>query len=42
MVCRYMATRIGQSFPGRVSGLTEWAIFVELENGVEVTIYLER
>lgn len=42
MVCRYMEKRITQSFSGRISGLAEWAIFVELESGVEVTVYREK
>lgn len=42
IICRYMADKVGESFDGRISGLTEWAIFVELESGVEVTIYQPR
>ena len=42
MICRYMQKRIGQSFSGRVSGLAEWAIFVELKSGVEVTVYTDK
>lgn len=42
MVCRYMADKVGQTFDGRVNGFTDWAIFIELENGVEVTAYLGK
>ena len=42
VICRYMADKVGQTFDGRISGLTEWAIFVELESGVEVTSYLPK
>ncbi len=42
IICRYMSDKVGQTFDGRVSGLTEWAVFVELESGVEVTVYLGK
>ncbi len=42
IICRYMTDKVGETFEGRISGLTEWAIFVELENGVEVTVYQPR
>lgn len=42
MVCRYMSDKVGQTFDGRVNGFTDWAIFIELENGVEVTVYLGK
>ncbi len=42
VICRYMADKVGESFDGRISGFTEWAIFIELENGVEVTVYQPR
>lgn len=40
--CRYMMNHIGDTYIGRVSGITEFAYFVELDNGVEATIYLPR
>ena len=42
VMCQYMSDKVGQMFSGIVSGLTEWAIFVELDNGIEVTCYLPR
>ena len=42
MVCRYMSDKVGETFDGRVNGFTDWAIFVELDNGVEVTVYLGK
>ncbi len=35
MMCRYMSDKVGQSFDGTISGLTESNIYVELENGIE-------
>ena len=40
--CRYMRSHVGETFSGRVSGLSEFALFVELENSIEVTVYLPR
>jgi ribonuclease R len=40
--CRYMQDKISEKFSGRISGVSEFAIFVELENGIEVTIFLPR
>jgi ribonuclease R len=40
--CRYMRSHVGETFSGRVSGLSEFAIFIELENSIEVTVYLPR
>lgn len=39
---RYMAKHIGETLSGRVAGIAEFAYFVELDNGIEVTIYLPR
>lgn len=39
---RYMADKVGQTFSGRVAGIAEFAYFVELESGIEVTVYLPR
>ena len=40
--CRYMQDKISEKFSGRVSGVSEFALFVELENGIEVTVFLPR
>lgn len=40
--CRYMSDKIGKKYSGQISGLAEFAIFVELENGIESTLYLPR
>jgi len=37
---KFMQGKIGESFIGKVSGVSEWAIFVELDNGIEVTVLL--
>ncbi len=42
MMCRYMKDKVGQSFPGIISGVTESNIYVELENGVEGSIFLGK
>lgn len=38
----YMSQFIGQSFPGIISGITNFGIFVELENSVEGLVRLEN
>lgn len=39
---RYMANHVGENYVGRVSGIAEFAYFVELDSGIEVTVYLPR
>lgn len=34
-LCHYMSQFIGEEFVGRISGVTEWGIFVELDNTAE-------
>ncbi len=41
-ICRYMADKVGKIYDGQISGLAEFALFVELENGIETTLYLPR
>jgi ribonuclease R len=41
-ICRYMADKVGKTYDGQISGLAEFALFVELENGIEATLYLPR
>ena len=38
--CQYMKNFLGESFPGIISGLTEYGIYVTLENGIEGMIPL--
>ncbi|MGN0401935.1 MAG: ribonuclease R [Acetatifactor sp.] len=38
----YMEERIGQSFDGTVSGVTNWGIYVELPNTVEGLIHISK
>ena len=33
--CQYMKNFLGECFPGSISGLTEYGIYVALENGIE-------
>lgn len=40
MMCRYMSDKVGQSFSGIISGVSESNIYVELESGVEGSIFL--
>ena len=40
-MCRYMSDKVGQPFDGVISGLTESNIYVELESGVEGSIFLK-
>jgi ribonuclease R len=41
-ICRYMRDKIGKNYRGQISGLAEFALFIELENGIETTLYLPR
>lgn len=41
-VQRYMQNHIGEIMNGKISSLTNWAIFVELDIGVEVMVLLPR
>ncbi len=41
-MCRYMSKYVDESFSGRVSGITESNIYVELDNGVEGSIYMAK
>ena len=34
-MCEYMSRFVGENFIGRISGLTEWGVFVELDNTAE-------
>lgn len=38
--CQYMKNFLGECFPGSISGLTEYGIYVTLENGIEGMIPL--
>ncbi len=40
--CQYMAERIGKSYEGVISGITEWGIYVELPNTVEGMIHVSK
>jgi exoribonuclease R len=37
-----MANHVGETYDWRVSGIAEFAYFVELESGIEITVYLPR
>ena len=39
---RYMQNTIWQRFSGKISSIIEWWVFVELENGIEVTVYFDK
>jgi exoribonuclease R len=40
-MCQYMSDKVGQSFDGMISWLTESNIYVELSSGVEGSIFLK-
>jgi predicted RNA-binding protein with RPS1 domain len=37
-----MSDKVGKTYYGQISGLSEFALFIELENGIETTLYLPR
>lgn len=39
---KFMSGKIGQKFPAKVSGVTEWGVFAELDNGIEGCIRVEK
>jgi ribonuclease R len=39
---RYMSRHVGEVFRGQISSMAEFAVFIELENGIEATLYLPR
>jgi VacB/RNase II family 3'-5' exoribonuclease len=42
MMCRYMAKYVGQIFSGKISWITENALYVELESGVEGSLFFGK
>ncbi len=40
--CRYMQDKIGKIYSWKISGLSEFALFIEIEIWIEVTLYLPR
>ena len=38
--CEYMAMHIGEEYKGRISGVTGFGIFVQLENGIEGLVHI--
>ena len=38
----FMADKVGEEFDGQVSGLSEWGVFVELENSIVEGMILMR
>ncbi len=40
--CEYMQERVGESFTGRISGVTGWGLYVELPNTVEGLIHVSN
>jgi exoribonuclease R len=40
--CRYMQDKIGKVYNWKISGLSEFALFIEIEIWIEVTLYLPR
>lgn len=38
---RYMADKIGREYPAVISGVTEWGLFLELDNSVEGMVRVE-
>lgn len=40
LCCRYLEDKLGQSFEGHISGVTNYGAYVELENGIEGLVRL--
>ena len=40
--CQYMEARIGQKYTGIISGVTNWGIYVELENTCEGLVHISK
>lgn len=40
--CEYMQERVGESFTGRISGVTGWGLYVELPNTVEGLVHVRN
>lgn len=40
MKARYMQDRIGRKFPGTITGVTAWGLYVTLENSVEGLVHI--
>lgn len=39
---RFMQAKIGEKFRGTISSVIDWGIFVELDIGIEVTVFFEK
>ena len=42
LVAKYMARHVGEIYPAKISGVTEWGIFARIDNGIEGCIRIEK
>lgn len=42
LVAKYMARHVGDVYPAKISGVTEWGIFARIDNGIEGCIRIEK
>lgn len=42
LVAKYMARHVGDVYPAKISGVTEWGIFARIANGIEGCIRIEK
>mgnify|MGYP004650345087 CR=1 FL=1 len=42
LVAKYMARHVGEIYPAKISGVTEWGVFARIANGIEGCVRVEK